>query len=66
MRPCEIFNSAWLVYIIAAQTFGSYQTCECLASTWAGSGVTQSHSLFHHFRDQLTRAKGYIDFATSA
>ena len=39
IRPGEIFNTGWLAYIIAAQTFGSYQTCECLASTWAGSGV---------------------------
>ena len=39
IRPGEIINSVWLVYIIAAQTFGSYQTCECLASTWAGYGV---------------------------
>lgn len=40
LRPCEAFNSAWLVYIISAQTFGSYQTCDCMASTWAGNGVS--------------------------
>lgn len=34
LRPLEAFNSGWLCYIIFAQTFGSYQTCECMASTW--------------------------------
>ncbi|CAF9941663.1 MAG: hypothetical protein HETSPECPRED_003845 [Heterodermia speciosa] len=38
LRPCEAFNSAWLAYIISAQTFGSYQTCACMATTWAGHG----------------------------
>lgn len=66
IRPSEIFNTGWLVYIISAQTFGSYQTCNCLASTWARSGVTQSHSVSYNSGDPLTRAKGYIDFATSA
>jgi len=66
IRPGEIFNSGWLVYIIAAQTFGSYQTCERLASTWARSGVIPPHSSFTIPRYQLTHAKGYIDFATSA
>ena len=35
LRPLEAFNTAWLTYIIFAQTFGSYQTCDCLASNWA-------------------------------
>lgn len=35
LRPGEAFNTAWLMYIIFAQTFGSYQTCECMSSNWA-------------------------------
>ncbi len=32
--PAEIANSVWLVYIVLAQTFGAYQTCECMTSSW--------------------------------
>lgn len=39
LRPCEIINMSWLVYIVAAQTFGSYRTCDCQASIWGGHGV---------------------------
>ena len=35
LRPGEAFNTAWLMYIIFAQTFGSYQTCKCMSSNWA-------------------------------
>ena len=38
IRPGEVINTAWLTYVIFAQTFGSYQTCECLASTWSRVG----------------------------
>ena len=38
LRPCEFANTAWLGYIIGAQTFGSYRTCECMASVWGGRG----------------------------
>lgn len=38
LRPCEVVNSAWLCYIIAAQTFGSYRNCVCMASVWGGLG----------------------------
>ena len=44
LRPCEAVNSAWLVYIISAQTFGSYQNCSCMATTWARGGVSLLHS----------------------
>ena len=39
LRPCEIINMGWLVYIVTAQTFGSYRNCDCQASTWGGHGV---------------------------
>ncbi|KAF4534903.1 Glutamine-dependent nad(+) synthetase protein [Lasiodiplodia theobromae] len=37
-RPMEILNSTWLLYIVLAQTFGSYRTCDCMTSTWGSSG----------------------------
>ena len=39
LRPCEIVNTGWLIYIVAAQTFGSYRTCDCQASMWGKHGV---------------------------
>jgi hypothetical protein len=38
MRPMEVTNLTWLLYIVFAQVLGSYRNCECLASTWAGKG----------------------------
>ena len=38
IRPGEITNAAWLAYIVFAQTFGSYQTCDCMASVWGRTG----------------------------
>ncbi|KZM26853.1 uncharacterized protein EKO05_0010769 [Ascochyta rabiei] len=37
-RPVEIFNTIWLVYIVLAQTFGWYKTCDCVTSHWGGAG----------------------------
>ncbi|KAH3995104.1 hypothetical protein HBI56_173170 [Parastagonospora nodorum] len=37
-RPIEVFNATWLVYIVLAQTFGWYKTCDCVTSNWAGKG----------------------------
>ncbi|KAF2747430.1 hypothetical protein M011DRAFT_43793 [Sporormia fimetaria CBS 119925] len=37
-RPVETFNTIWLVYIVFAQVFGGYRTCECVTSGWAGGG----------------------------
>lgn len=37
-RPYEFVSSTWLVYIILAQTFGSYQNCECMSSSWSSLG----------------------------
>lgn len=39
LRPWEVTNSVWLVYIVFAQTFGSYRNCDCQASTWGSDGV---------------------------
>ena len=54
IRPGEMINTGWLIYIITAQTFGkhaqsptlysqlistgSYQTCDCMSSNWAKGG----------------------------
>lgn len=37
-RPIESFNTIWLVYIVVAQTWGFYKTCNCVTSTWGGGG----------------------------
>lgn len=34
----ELINFSWLVYIVIAQTFGTYRTCECVTSGWGGQG----------------------------
>lgn len=39
LDPSEAINAGWLVYIVLAQTFGLYQNCNCMASTWGGGGV---------------------------
>lgn len=41
LRPFEIGNFIWLIYIVIAQTFGIYQNCDCMASTWGGHGVRE-------------------------
>ncbi|MCJ1428298.1 hypothetical protein MMC29_006207 [Sticta canariensis] len=38
LRPFEIGNFLWLIYIVMAQTFGFYQNCDCMASTWGAHG----------------------------
>ena len=35
---CELANTAWLIYIVMAQSLGSYQTCDCQASGWGHLG----------------------------
>lgn len=37
LRPGEVINTGWLAYIISAQTFGAYQTCDCMAKMWTGN-----------------------------
>ncbi|KAI8942314.1 hypothetical protein NX059_000393 [Plenodomus lindquistii] len=37
-RPVEAFNTIWLIYIVFAQVFGLYKTCDCVTSNWAGGG----------------------------
>lgn len=34
VRAFEFINTCWLIWITLAQTFGFYQTCECLSSAW--------------------------------
>ena len=35
LRPLDLVNSTWCAYIVLAQTFGSYQSCQCMSSTWS-------------------------------
>ena len=49
LRPLECFNTIWLSYIITAQTFGSYQTCSCMGSIWAGRGGYIDFSSYNYY-----------------
>lgn len=44
LRPAEVINTGWLAYIIFAQTFGSYQTCDCIAKMWTGNRFIDFHT----------------------
>lgn len=33
-KPWDIVNTGWLIYIVVSQTFGLYNTCQCIGSTW--------------------------------
>ncbi|MCJ1425193.1 hypothetical protein MMC29_003081 [Sticta canariensis] len=37
-RFLELVNTAWLIYIVMAQTIGSYQNCDCQAANWGRDG----------------------------
>jgi hypothetical protein len=36
--PAEVINASWLIYIILAQTFGSYLNCRCQSSIYGVGG----------------------------
>ena len=38
LKPFDIINTCWLIYITNAQTFGWYRSCKCMSSIWAGGG----------------------------
>ncbi len=38
LKPLDLINTAWLMYIVNAQTFGWYVSCPCLGSVWGGGG----------------------------
>jgi hypothetical protein len=38
LKPLDLINTAWLIYIVNAQTFGWYRSCLCMGSVWAGEG----------------------------
>ena len=37
LTPMDVINTAWLTYIVLAQTFGAYRSCRCMSSNW-GTG----------------------------
>ena len=49
-RPAELTNAAWLTYIVAAQTFGSYNNCECKASAWGSRGGYMDFENYSYYR----------------
>ena len=39
LTPMDVVNTAWLTYIVLAQTFGAYRSCRCMSSNWGiGNG----------------------------
>lgn len=52
IRELEIVNTGWLIYIIFAQTFGAYQTCDCLASIWSNTGGYIDFQTYAYYRGQ--------------
>ena len=38
LQPMEVCNCIWLMYIVTAQTFGSYRNCDCMSSIWGTIG----------------------------
>ena len=68
LRPMDIIGSIWLAYCVTAQTFGSYQNCECMASTWGLQGVGDLSDLATQKRKANTSffllLQGYMDFET--
>jgi hypothetical protein len=38
LKPLDVINTSWLIYIVNAQTFGWYVKCHCFASMWGGGG----------------------------
>ena len=46
LRFLELVNAGWLIYIVAAQTFGSYRNCECQSSTWGRWGGYIDFSIY--------------------
>ena len=38
LEPLEVGNCIWLLYIVTAQTFGSYRNCDCMSSIWGTIG----------------------------
>ena len=50
LRPAEVVNSAWLAYIVLAQTFGIYVNCRCMASVWGGRGGYLDFESYAYYR----------------
>ena len=65
LRPIEYFNCAWLCYIIAAQTFGSYQNCDCMSSLWAPGGGYLDFEDFNYYRSNGVTLYWGLGTATS-
>ena len=46
LKPLDLVNTAWLIYIVNAQTFGLYRSCLCMSSVWgAGGGYIDFESI---------------------
>ena len=50
LRPLEVANSVWLCYIVLAQTFGAYKTCNCQCSMWGSNGGYMDFENVEYYR----------------
>jgi hypothetical protein len=48
--PYEVINAVWLVYIVLAQTFGSYSNCKCQSSIYGFGGgyIDLTQAVYSH------------------
>ena len=53
LRPLEIANFIWLLYIIFAQTVGAYQTCDCFSAIWVGQGRYVDFSIVSYYSSHI-------------
>lgn len=58
-KPLDLIATAWLVYIVCAQTFGTYANCQCIGSTW-GLGMKGGYVDF--LSVTTYKAKGIITY----
>lgn len=49
LRPLEVVNFVWLLYIVFAQTVGAYQTCDCFSAIWVGQGRYVDFSIVSYY-----------------
>ncbi|MCJ1335275.1 hypothetical protein MMC09_000543 [Bachmanniomyces sp. S44760] len=49
LRPMELISTGWLFYIVLAQTFGSYNNCDCMSSIWIGNSGYVDFRDYNHY-----------------
>ena len=63
LRPLELINFIWLLYIVFAQTVGAYQTCDCFSAIWVGQGRYVDFNILTYYSSHTIEV--YWSVATS-